>query len=78
VYNQIKKPDMNYSRVQYENYKSEKLKSYQEIEKEKNKALDLGVDEITIVNLSRQLNGLYSGIKVKYFYKNNTWKQIKN
>lgn len=67
---------MSYSRIQYNDYKSEKLTTQSEINQEKNKALDNGIDLISITNFERQNNGLFSGRKTTYHFKNNNWKLI--
>jgi hypothetical protein len=65
---------MNYIRVKYEDYKSEKLISPTALEMELEKALDNGVDDVKVWSFYRQHNGLYQGFPTRYYFKNGKWK----
>ena len=63
----------SYTRIQYGDYKSDKLKTPSEISTEQEKALSYGVDEISMITFFRQSNGGYEGRKKKFFHENGGW-----
>jgi len=65
----------SYTRIKYNEYKSDKLTTYSEVQAEQERALDEGIDEIVMINFVRQSNGGYEGRKQNYFHKNGRWKQ---
>jgi hypothetical protein len=63
-----------YTRVQYNDYKSEKLTTLTNLENELENALDNGFDDVFVTSYQRQPNGLYAGRKKRYYFKNGKWK----
>lgn len=66
----------SYTRIKYNDYKSEKLTTHSDIRKERIKALDEGVEEIVVIDFVKQSNGGYEGKKEKYYYTGQRWKRI--
>ena len=65
----------SYTRVQYNDYKSDKLTTHSDIRKERIKALDEGVEEI-VVRSPLTCEAGYEGKKEKYYYTGQRWKRI--
>ena len=66
----------SYTRVQYNDYKSDKLTTRKQLIKEKEKALNSDVNEIGITEYTKQSNGVFSGRKANYFYSGGTWTKL--
>ena len=66
----------SYTRIKYNEYKSDKLTTQSDIKEERKRALDKGVEEIQEIDFTKQPNGLYQGKMAKYYYSGGHWRRI--
>jgi len=67
---------MSYTVIKYDNYKSKELATLNDVQREKDKAINNDINEIEISEYELNKDYNYAVTKTKYFYIGGHWKKI--